>query len=345
MKKNKFTQTKILKLIKAGESDTLELKSALPISNILNKIVIGMINTHGGIIIIGVSEDGSILGYDASDPRLKERESGEIVLRGLNDRESNLTKYVLIQKVLVRSIHIMIIHVTQSRWGKVADEKGAQYSRLTDKTVAMDYAFNFGRVDSRRYLSIDDESIVDDLSTPSTLRSGDEKIQSNCLSLKPHKNPLLIKFLWEPDTISVMGPHQTETNTFVFPKSKEAEKWSLKFCLNGNYSTSCKKASYIIVEELVTKKFAWLISRVSLWTLVGLSFVPFILDLYSTETQLQIGITGLFMLPLPLITILSMIIWSKRITIFIDRISTIKIVEQKRYLQKITGDKIKINHA
>lgn len=50
------------KIISKGESQTVEFKDRLPPDNILARLMVAFANTSGGIILIGIGEDGKITG-------------------------------------------------------------------------------------------------------------------------------------------------------------------------------------------------------------------------------------------------------------------------------------------
>src|SRR3989338_126607 len=54
------------RLVREGESDTLELKKSLSDIDRIVEEVCGFANTHGGIVLIGVSDDGKIAGVEVA---------------------------------------------------------------------------------------------------------------------------------------------------------------------------------------------------------------------------------------------------------------------------------------
>ena len=55
----------VLSLIAQGESKTLEFKRELPRFEQIAKTVIAFANTSGGKLLIGVDDNGSLVGVDA----------------------------------------------------------------------------------------------------------------------------------------------------------------------------------------------------------------------------------------------------------------------------------------
>ncbi|MCD6274451.1 MAG: putative DNA binding domain-containing protein [Candidatus Aenigmarchaeota archaeon] len=62
----------ILDLIKKGESETLEFKETLKLDNEIGKTISAFSNTRGGIILIGVSDSGEIIGVTIGKNTIEE---------------------------------------------------------------------------------------------------------------------------------------------------------------------------------------------------------------------------------------------------------------------------------
>ena len=63
----------LTKLIEEGESEYVEFKSALPHSEILAKILVAFANTNGGYLIIGVNDNGRIVGLSEEEAELAQK--------------------------------------------------------------------------------------------------------------------------------------------------------------------------------------------------------------------------------------------------------------------------------
>lgn len=73
-----ITSQDILKLIESGESDTLEFKTRLPSDHIIARVLSAFANTKGGILLIGVNDDGSITGLSKAAVLLAKMKLQEI---------------------------------------------------------------------------------------------------------------------------------------------------------------------------------------------------------------------------------------------------------------------------
>jgi predicted HTH transcriptional regulator len=58
----KLSDSEILQLIRAGESETVEFKTDIPPDHILARVLSAFANTKGGTLLIGVSDKGEIVG-------------------------------------------------------------------------------------------------------------------------------------------------------------------------------------------------------------------------------------------------------------------------------------------
>lgn len=76
--------TLIEKLVREGESETFEVKSANADVEVLARTVCGMLNQRGGIVVWGVSEPGEVTGL--RDPESSERELTRYLMERLNPR-------------------------------------------------------------------------------------------------------------------------------------------------------------------------------------------------------------------------------------------------------------------
>lgn len=60
----------LIEIISKGESQTTEFKERLPSDNILAKLLVAFANTNGGIILIGINDDGKINGLTKKEAQV-----------------------------------------------------------------------------------------------------------------------------------------------------------------------------------------------------------------------------------------------------------------------------------
>lgn len=62
-----LTEDSIIKLAEGGESETLEFKTRLPPNETIAKVLTSFANTNGGILLIGINDNGEILGLESAE--------------------------------------------------------------------------------------------------------------------------------------------------------------------------------------------------------------------------------------------------------------------------------------
>lgn len=131
----------ILEIIKKGETNTVEFKSWQKISNfkvlidLLIKEAVGFANTKGGIIFVGVEDNGDITGCENFDTQK--------IIESIYDK--TIPKlFTDIEVVKVKDKNILLITVEKSA-NKVSTSKGISYKRLGKNTkpdYPMEYSSN-----------------------------------------------------------------------------------------------------------------------------------------------------------------------------------------------------------
>jgi predicted HTH transcriptional regulator len=101
-----LNEKNILELISAGESETVELKTALPSPAILARYLAAFANTAGGILIVGVKEPDVVVGADEKRT-LQAVERSKSFLSSLVDTEA--------RSILVNGKIVVAITVKPSR--------------------------------------------------------------------------------------------------------------------------------------------------------------------------------------------------------------------------------------
>jgi hypothetical protein len=203
---------------------------------------------------------------------------------------------------------------------------------------------NSSNQQTRIYSEDNNISFIKEINIPTTLHPGQEKI-IDALVLNAHNNILRVSFLWSDKSVKIIGPYMVNENVFEFPPSKEACRWFLKIGVDNGVSINCDKQVYVIIEEIRERKCVKILLNVILYVLIILSFLPLILSYikdFNNPTFVALSIGGAISIPIPIITIMSMILMSNKISIAIQRLSNIKIVRDVFYREKAFTGKINI---
>jgi hypothetical protein len=120
----------IVELVKGGESAAVEFKTKLPAADTVSRVLAAFANSSGGILLIGVSDDGGIVG-------LSDEEVGSTMARLHRIASSLLPQPIQIGCVNVegRSIVFAIISQIPSQYGPVTSSRGEVYQRVGEATV------------------------------------------------------------------------------------------------------------------------------------------------------------------------------------------------------------------
>lgn len=97
----------IKKLISEGESTTVEFKQRLPPDSILAKTLVAFANTNGGIILIGISDNGEIIGLTKKEAsvtiiriqRISTNLLNANINTGITNIDGRIVVYAIINKV------------------------------------------------------------------------------------------------------------------------------------------------------------------------------------------------------------------------------------------------------
>ena len=318
--------------IEAGESQTLEFKNNMIPPPILKKIINAMINTKGGEIILGVKENGEIKGVDLNKNYIKIN-NDEIIIRGINNKNAEYMRYVTIKKYSIDTKIILLISVKKFFLFPIQNSDGNIYKRINDKTVLTTNIKNY-------YKSVEENKIIKNTIVPDLMKPGDEIVISDALILNPHNNKLKIKYRYDENDIKVFGPYQDEMNILNIEKNDQESRYHLKYCANKNIMRRCSKQLYIIVEEIVEKKWPYRLSRIMFLFLVLLSFIPLVKNIIDTiinDSFISLQLFNYISIPLPIMTIFSIILLSNRIDKILKRLSLIKIESEIKYHEKHIG--------
>lgn len=130
-----MTLQELTQLASLGESANLEFKRKVPRPTRIAKELIAFANTHGGRLLLGVDDDGVVVG-------LRDVEEEEFVLRRAMDSYSDPVVDFTVERVPVAHRRdVIIVHVPESSTKPhflISPENGRErtaYLRVNDKSV------------------------------------------------------------------------------------------------------------------------------------------------------------------------------------------------------------------
>jgi len=120
----------ILDIIKTGESLTVEFKTRLPAADIISKVFAAFANSNGGILIVGVADDGSIVG-------LSQDETVAAINRLHNIASSLLPETVQLGSVEVQGRFLVyaVVQKVSSQYAPIMSARGEIYQRSGQSIV------------------------------------------------------------------------------------------------------------------------------------------------------------------------------------------------------------------
>lgn len=123
----------IIKLIAGRESQYVEFKTKLPSDDIVARNMAAFANTDGGILILGVSDNGQLIG-------LLEEEVGIVMDRLTKIASSLLPRPIQVRAVDVRGkcLVFAVIEKTPDEFGLITTSRGELYQRKRDRIVSAD---------------------------------------------------------------------------------------------------------------------------------------------------------------------------------------------------------------
>lgn len=123
-------------LVDLGEGISLEFKRRVPQPERIAKEIVALANTHGGRIVLGVDDKGTVMGIDhASEERFLLRQAVEAHCRPLVDYETERVVVEPRQDVLVVTIPESTEKPHAVVDGREVQENGAVYVRVEAKSM------------------------------------------------------------------------------------------------------------------------------------------------------------------------------------------------------------------
>lgn len=118
-------------LIKKGESDIVEFKTRLPAADIISRVFAAFANSNGGILIIGVADDGNIVG-------LSQDEAVAAINRIHTIASSLLPQTVQLGSVEVQGRFLVyaVVQKVSAHYGPIMSARGEIYQR-SGQTIVM----------------------------------------------------------------------------------------------------------------------------------------------------------------------------------------------------------------
>lgn len=120
----------ILNIATQGESETVEFKLRLPPSDTIGKVIIAFANTNGGILLIGIADNGGIIG-------LPEDEVGPTIQRLNHISSSLLPVPIQIGSVEIegRVVVYAVVKPVDSHFAPIMSSRGEIFLRNTEGRV------------------------------------------------------------------------------------------------------------------------------------------------------------------------------------------------------------------
>jgi len=158
---------------------------------------------------------------------------------------------------------------------------------------------------------------------PLKIRAGDDAVFL-AIRLKGIKHKTRLTFHWGDDSVKVLGAPMIAPNIFEFNPIKQGG-WFLKYAVSQEAKPSFKRL-YITVETIKSRQiFIWIARVIAILALllpIGIS----LLKIYSYEiySASKLAITvGSFTFSFPIMIIIAFLLWSKKITEYINRLFSI----------------------
>ena len=122
----------LLRLIKQGESQTVEFQLLVPPSEIIARNFAAFANSEGGILLLGVGDDGSIIG-------LTDREANEAMVLLQHVADSLLSWPIGIGTTLVEAKKVVyaIIDKAPEHLAPIVTARGEVFTRVGQQTRPM----------------------------------------------------------------------------------------------------------------------------------------------------------------------------------------------------------------
>lgn len=320
---------RIKRLIEQRETERIEFKTRLINSKLLERHFIGFANSLGGKILFGIADNGTIVGVKTTESDIEKIEK-----LGISTLGKGMVKTEI---VTIDNKNVLVVSVRKSE-KTIFSKDNKIYKRVGEQTINLHTITQSNG--TKVFTESGSKSYLKRLETPEEIHPGEEKIIPS-ISIREHDKPLRISFLWGDDSIKVVGAHMVEPNKFEFPPAQKDISWYLKFCASQEIKIECDKQVYINVEEIIENKKIVRFAKIGRNILIGLSFLPLIVNFVQWITQENYAVSMNFWgisVPIPIATVLSLILLNRRITRIINNLSSIKLTSNAKFVEKGIGN-------
>jgi len=121
----------IINLIKEGEHQTLDFKHSITDSKKIARSLVAFANTNGGILLIGVKDNGSIVGIDSEEEYYMIEAAAQMYCKP--EIPFNVTKWTINGKTVLE----VIVKPSKKRPNKAPDKNGEYkaFIRVNDQNI------------------------------------------------------------------------------------------------------------------------------------------------------------------------------------------------------------------
>lgn len=172
---------------------------------------------------------------------------------------------------------------------------------------------------------------------PKRIKARDDLILIG-IKLKNLKNKTRLTFLWGDDSIKVLGANMISPNVFEFAPTRKEDLWYLKYSASQDAKPSAKRL-YVSVEKIKSRKIIiWVMRIISLlFVILPIIFFYQVFEFSSLEFLLFDISIGSISVSLPVMSILSVFLWSRRVTEYVNRIFSISEKAAETEIEEYSG--------
>ena len=129
-----MTRENILAMIALGESDRVEFKQLLPPDSVIARTLAGFANSAGGVLILGVDDNGDVLGLSPAEVDLAIQRLAKIA-DSLLPQPVETGSLLVGNKILVYAV----VDKVPSHYAPVVTSEGQVFQRQWRNVIALDF--------------------------------------------------------------------------------------------------------------------------------------------------------------------------------------------------------------